>query len=618
MTVRDAFLAACAGNDHAAAADALRAFLSETTGTAATQFAAKRVGEMAERLALPEMRVALLSSFTIDPLAPHLTVSEFLAGRRLFLEPIPYQQWFTALSAPGSLDEFKPDAVFLLLHLEDVAPLLARRHLAAADALAAEGDQVIGAITESVKAFRARSATPIILCTFVAADRGVERYFDRRVTPSRQGMIDQLNARLSDIARDLPNVFIFDYAETVCDFGRTRWFDPVKSHHTKTALSARALPYLSGDVTGFISALTKPRQKVLAVDLDNTLWGGVVGEDGVDGIAIAGDYPGNAYADFQAFVKNLKASGVALATVSKNNRADAEEVFRAHPDMPLDWDDFATHQIDWNDKAGNVRAIAEEINVGVDALTYVDDNPMECDLVRTYEPDVAVVHLDASPSLFAQKVLATGGFYVANLTDEDRLRAESYAAERERTALAKSTDTQGFLKTLDLRLTLRPPRSGEVDRVAQLFAKTNQFNLTTKRYTASDVMEMCEDPDRQIKIARLADRYGDYGLIGIIVTTDRDEKTREVDSLLMSCRVLGRNVERAIVADLESDARDAGRAQLIGRYCASRKNGMVANFYEDHGFAPSEGEGVFARDLTRLPPLGFPDHVTIIREADAT
>jgi len=618
MTERDAFLAACAGDDHAVAANALRELMARETGTAAAQMAAKRVEEMATRLALPGSRVALLASFTIDPLAPHFALNEFLAGRRLSFRSIPYEQWFTALSTPGEVDEFAPDAVFLLLHLEDAAPLLARRHLAAANELEAEADHLIAAIDEGVSAFRARSGIPLVLCTFVAAERGVERYFDRRATPARQGSIDRLNARLTELAHRHANLFVLDYAQAVCDFGRLGWFDPVKSHHTKSAISGRALPYLGAELSGFVDALTRPRRKVLAVDLDNTLWGGVVGEDGPDGIAVAGDYPGNAFADFQAFVKNLRASGIALATVSKNNRADAEEAFRTHPDMPLAWDDFTAHRVDWNDKAANLRAVASEINVGVDALAYADDSPMECDLVRTYAPEVAVIHLDGPPSLFAQKVLATGGFYAAALTNEDRARADAYAAERDRATLAETTDTKSFLETLNLRLTLRPPRDGEIDRVSQLFAKTNQFNLTTKRYSSADVMAMCGDPAKQIKIARLADRYGDYGLIGIMVTADCDDQTREVDSLLLSCRVLGRNVEQAIVADLETEARQAGRARLVGQYCASAKNSMVANFYPEHGFARTEKDGLFARDLATEPPLAFPDHVTIIREGDAS
>lgn len=617
MSERDDFITACAGDDVARAAAALATFLAANPGTAAVEMAAKRSAEMATRLALPDFRLAILSSFTVDPLRPHLAVRAFQAGRRLSLLSIPYEQWFAALTAPGALDTFAPDMIVLMLHLEDVAPLLARRHLAAADRLEDEADHLVAALDEALSSLRARLTVPVVLSTFVAAERGIERYFDRRVTPSRQASIDRLNARLSEVAARHANMFIFDYAETVRDFGRGAWFDLVKNHHTRTAIAAPALATLAAELSAFIDAATCPRRKVLAVDLDNTLWGGVVGEDGPDGIHVAGDYPGNAFADFQAFLVNLRASGIALATVSKNNLADAEEVFRVNPDMPLAWDDFTAHRVDWNDKAANLKSIAEEINVGTDALAYIDDNPMERDLVATYAPEVAVISAEGPASLFPRRVLERGGFYAASLTEEDRARADAYAAERARGTLATKTDTAGFLAGLDLRLTVRPPRDGEIDRVGQLFAKTNQFNLTTRRHDTAAVMAMRNDPKTGLWIARLADRYGDYGLIGVVVTIDGEDGAREIDSLLLSCRILGRNVEQALIAELESAARKDGAKRLVGRYIATAKNAMVADFFLAQGFVADGGsDAVYVRDLSTAPPLAFPDHVTILRESD--
>ena len=594
---------------------ALDRFLAEAPGTAAAQFAAARLTPAAERLGLPACRLALLASFTVEPLLPHLTVAAFQAGRRLIAQTVTYEQWFAALAAPGPLDGFEPDLVLLLLHLEDACPLLARRHLAAgAAALDEESDRLIGALDEALGGFRGRSTAPVALATLVAAERGIERHFDRRVEPSRQGRIDDLNRRIAGLARTHANLYVFDYAHTVTDFGRTRWFDPLKDHHIRAPLTPAALPVLAADVAGFVEALLRPRKKVLAIDLDNTLWGGIVGEDGPDGISASGDYPGNAFADFQAFLVNLRASGIALAALSKNNEADAREAFEANPDMPLGWDDFAAHRVDWNDKAANLRALAEELALGSDAIVFADDSPLECDLVRRFAPEVEVLHLDGPPSLFPRKVAATGAFAAAALTEEDRGRAEGYGAERRRKVLAHATDTKGFLAALELRLTLRPPRDGELERVAQLFAKTNQFNLTTRRYSAAEILALRDDPAATLLVARLADRYGDYGLIGVAATRDGAEGAREIDSLLMSCRVLGRGVEEAILAEIEDAARGAGRSRLIGRYLPSRKNAMVADFYSRFGFAATAEDGVFVRDLAAAEPLAFPEHTAIVRE----
>ncbi|MDP6515418.1 MAG: HAD-IIIC family phosphatase, partial [Alphaproteobacteria bacterium] len=457
MSERQRVIDTCDGGDLVVAQQAVADFLAANDGTAATAFAANRAAEMAARLGLRENRLAILASFTIDPLEPHLALREFLAGRRLHFTTIAYEQWYGALTGSGAAATIDADVVFLLLHLEDVAPLLGRRHLAASTELDAEADRLIGAIDEAIRAFRARCTAPLVLFTFVAAERGVERYFDRRLEPSRQRRIDELNARLSELAATGTNVFVLDYAQTVTDFGRRGWFDRVKGHHVKASVAARALPALASELSDFLTALSEPRKKVVVVDLDNTLWDGIVGEDGPDGIAAAGDYPGNAFADFQAFLANLRATGVMLAVASRNNRADAEEAFRRNPDMPLKWEDFSAHRIDWADKAANLRALAEELNVGADSILFVDDSPLECDLVRTYAPEVTVVHAAGSPSEFPERVLAAGGLYAVALTDEDRRRATSYRAQRTRAALVTATDTQGFLAELGLRLTLRPP-----------------------------------------------------------------------------------------------------------------------------------------------------------------
>lgn len=614
MTDRETVRRYCAGDDLEAARQILREFLAQNLGSAVS-FAAREAMSMAERLDLPEFRVLMLSSFTIDPLEPNLQVSEFLSGRRLVFDSIPYEQWQGVLATTGPIEAAAPDVIVLLLHLEDAAPLLAHRHLAvSAKDLVGESKGVIGAISDALSAYRRRSAVPVILSTFIALSSAVERHFDRRVEPSRQGAIDTLNAHLAEIAQEIPNVYVFDYAGIVCDIGRLNWFDKIKAHQVKASVASRALPILSRELSGLFAALRGPRRKLLAVDLDNSLWGGIVGEDGRDGITVSGDYPGNAFADFQAFLANLRASGVALAAVSKNNIEDVKEAFLTHPHMPLRWDDFTAHRIDWNDKSANLRSIAEEMNIGLDSVVFADDSPLECDLVRRYLPEVAVVHLAGPPSLFSDLILAPGYFNALALTDEDRRRVESYAAEKSRVRQASRTNVQSFLAELQLVLTLRPPRDGEIERVVQLLGKTNQFNLTTKRYDVTDVSALRADPATCLTVALLNDRYGDYGLIGVVVTIDAADGTRTIDSFLMSCRALGRGVEESLLADVEAVARADGVSRLIGCYQATRKNAMVAEFYPAHGFTPTERDGEFEKNLRAAVATPFHGHTKIVRE----
>lgn len=612
MTLRDSIRRACLNENIETAQSDIRLLLEQEPGTGATQFAANQIDKVGPLDGLSTSRIAALCSFTLDPVEPHLKVQEFLRGRKLELLTVPYQQWYAELVKPDRLDKFHPNMVLLLLHLEDVAPMLAHRHLDRKDEIQSEADRLVGAMSEAIGAYRERSQTPIVVNTFIAARRGVERYFDRRVRPSRQESIDRLNGRLVEITETHRNVFIFDYAQTVTDFGRLNWFDPVRDHLTRSAISATALPYLAEELSRFCTALQGPRQKVLAVDADNTIWGGVVGEDGAGGIATGGDYPGNAFAQFQCFLANLRASGVSLAMVSKNNLADVEKAFSVHKDMPLRLEDFAAVRINWDDKPKNLCEIAEEIGIGIDAISFVDDSPFERDLVRAQVPQVTVVDLEGPPSLFADIVALEGGFNAASLTNEDSRRADHYSAERiRRREQSKATDTATFLNALGLTLTLYSPQPFELDRVVQLFGKTNQFNLTTKRYTAADVGTMLDDPRTELRVAKLADRYGDYGLVGITVTNHVEDNTCEIDSLLLSCRVLGRNVEDALLAEVEGRARRAGREKLIGYYLPTAKNEIAADLYPRFGFVPGNLDGEFVREMDASEPLQIPEHVTL-------
>lgn len=608
---RERVRVACADGDLRTAQEAMRAFVAADPDAAAVGFAHRRADELAERLSLPVRRLALLASFTAEPLTPHLAARRFLEGERLEVGYWPYGQWYAALTQGSDLDAFDPDWILLLLHLEDVAALLAHRHLAERERLEEERTTFITGLAEALREFRARSSKPIILSTFIAARRGIERFFDRTAEPCRTAWIEQLNDDLASLAAEHSNVYVFDYAGLVTDIGRHNWYDLVKTHVNKASIAGRALPSLAEEFSRFLSALDRGRRKVVAVDLDNSLWGGILGEDGVEGIAVSGEYPGNAYEEFQSFLSNLRASGALLALISKNNLQDAREAFERHSLMPLKWSDFASHRVNWDDKAANLQAAAAEINVGVDSFVFADDNPMECDLVQTYLPEVVTVELDGPPGLFPDKLLATGQLDSPRLTGEDLIRAGSYGSENKRQALRhESSDISGFLASLDLQLALGSPDTGNIERMVQLFSRTNQFNLTAKRYGHHEVSELLADDNVEVTIARLCDRFGDYGVIGLAVLRHGVETT-EVDSLLMSCRALGRNVEECVVAFLEERARARGAKHLTGVYSPTAKNGLVADLFTRLGFSADSQGRAFNRNLETEPPLRYPSHIHI-------
>ena len=607
--IRDRLAAACKKGDFEIAQAAVRELLAGEAKTAMTEYAFRHCDRLAEQRDMTERRIALLPSFTLQPLASHLGLRAFLHGWRAQTEFWPYDQWDRVLSEPKKLNAFEPDVVILMLHLEDVIPTLARQHLAEKDRLEKDIALFLSRLSDAIAAFRKHSAAPVVLNSIIPMSRGIERHFDRRVKPGRQEYVDGINHRLGDFARSTNGVFLFDYAAAVTETGRRAWHDPVKDHHTRTAITPVGLAALANELTQFLNALFGIRRKVVAVDLDNTLWGGIVGEDGVGGLALSGDYPGNAYHDFQAFLANLRASGTALAIISKNNPEDAREVFEANPDMPVSWDHFASRQIGWQDKAAGLKSAAKEINVSLDSFIFVDDSPVECELVRTYLPEVTVVEAAGPPSLLPGKILEAGGLDAVALTEEDLIRTDSYQSDRERRDFqVKATDVKMFLEELGQELDLRAPREDEFERVAQLCGKTNQFNLTTKRYQLSDVAAMAAAPDVLLRVGRLRDRFGDNGLILVLILRTGAESW-EIDTFLMSCRVLGRNVEQAVLSYGEGLARNEGVKTMIGRYLLTKKNGQVADLYSRFGFEATEEEGVFVRDLANSQPILWPEFV---------
>ncbi len=614
---REAVRAACAADDSAEARSVIDRFLAGSSTAASIEFAARQAGEMAERIELPEFRLALVTSFTSSLLEPHLRLSTFRQGRRLVFTSIDYDQWYGALREEGELDAFGPDAVFVLQQLEDMLPGLARRHIVDMDKVGGETEGLVAGLDEALQGFRERNQAPVIVANFIAAQRQVERHFDENSAISRYGMVEALNNQLRDMVRGHRNIWILDYAGKVTDYGREHWFDPVKSDHVGVPFTQGAFMALANEISGFIEAMLSPRKKVLVLDLDNTLWGGIVGEDGPQGIAVSGGYPGNAYRNFQDFLVNLRATGIALAIASKNNESDAREAFNLNPDMPLRWDDFSAHKISWQDKPNALREIAGELNLGLDSFVFADDNLFECDMMREVLPEVTVVNLDGSPSLFPKRIVEGAHFHTITLTAEDRIRADAYAAERKRTSdRCEAGDIGSFLSRLKLELSYRNPRPDEIDRVIQLFNKTNQFNLTVRRYQHADIQKILDGEQTKLRVASLKDCYGDYGLIGLVVTRDAvDHGEREIDSLLLSCRALGRNVEDALLAEIEADARAFGCKRLVGGYMPANKNAQVKDFFTQRGFVVGKHKGSFIRDLEATEQLSYPEHIKVIRES---
>ncbi|HEY6876653.1 MAG TPA: HAD-IIIC family phosphatase, partial [Polyangiales bacterium] len=343
-------------------------------------------------------------------------------------------------------------------------------------------------------------------------------------------------------------------------------------------------------------------KKVLALDLDNTLWGGVIGDDGVGGIKLGGAYPGTAHLELQTLARDLSRQGVLLTVCSKNEDAIAREAIAMHPEMALGIDAFSMITANWEPKPGNLVAQAERLNLGIDAFVFVDDNPVERGLMREQAPRVSTLEVAREPSAYAQQLAAAGYFNQLELTDEDRARTEQYRAQAQREELSRSAGSlDDYLRGLGQQLWLEPLSTFNAGRIVQLFGKTNQFNLTGRRYGEGELDARIQDGSGWVIAARLSDRFGDNGLIGAL-TLLRNDDAWAIENFVLSCRVFSRQVEQTILSLVLNAARDKGVARVTGRFVESPKNKKFARFFADAGFLEVE-PGSFAYAVASEVPV---------------
>jgi FkbH-like protein len=416
----------------------------------------------------------------------------------------------------------------------------------------------------------------------------VEGILDGQAAENQAGSIGQINRGLRALGREYRGVYILDYDALVARHGRETWGDERKWLTVRLPVSSTHLPHLAAEWLRFLHPLTGKIAKCVAVDLDNTLWGGVIGEDGMAGIRLGQEYPGAAFQEVQRALLDLTRRGILLAVCSKNNSADAMEALANHTGMVLRPRDFAAMRINWNQKAESLREIAAELNIGIDSVAFLDDNPVERQHIREQVPEAIVIELPQDPMAFAPTIRDCPYFERLTLSQEDRQRGDYYASERQRAHLERSVNSkEDFYRSLEQVAEIAPVNSSTLARVAQLTQKTNQFNLTTRRYTEPQIASLAECPGWRVWSLRVADRYADNGLVGVAIAQVKGEIC-EIDTFLLSCRVIGRTVETALLAHVAADAREQGARWLQGWFLPTKKNTPAKDFYREHGFEAAE------------------------------
>ncbi|NHJ40161.1 MAG: HAD-IIIC family phosphatase, partial [Asgard group archaeon] len=405
------------------------------------------------------------------------------------------------------------------------------------------------------------------------------------------------------------------FDELAAKFGKDDYINYPMYYRGALLLSENFLPKLSYALLGYIRALKGKNSKCIVLDLDNTLWGGIIGEDGLDGIKLNINYPGNEFVDFQRSLLSLYNRGIILAVNSKNNEADAMEVFNKHPYMQLKDSHLASYRINWHDKVQNMIELAKEINIGLDSMVFFDDNPVERARIKESVQEVKVVDLPKSSALYKKVLEDLNYFDTFSLTKEDLTRGEKYYQKRKRDEIRQQVQSiDDFIKTLELIAIMKQADDFALPRVTSLINRTNQFNLTTKRYNEKEVQEMAKNTkDFNLYTLEVKDKFGEEGIVGVSLIRKETSKLWTIDTFLMSCRVIGRKIETAFLYKIINDAIKTKVEEIKAEFIPTKKNPLVKDFYQEHGFELiEESEDGSTKWCFKLKkPIPYPKYLTV-------
>lgn len=531
---------------------------------------------------LNSVRLGVLGDGTLTLLGPAIAGSALRHGVAMEIVEGAYNSALQEATDPSSsLHAARLDMALVAL---DARMLGLDRAAPTADEAQARVAGAFERVKRIVEGLRPSVRSAMLVQTVAAPLEPLFGSYDRLEAGSPYALVASFNQRLAEWAAS-GAVVLVDIARLAATVGLEAWDEPRHWHASKLTFSPDMIPVYADVVARTVAAVLGKSRKCLVLDLDNTLWGGVIGDDGLAGIVLGqGSAAGEAFIAVQRLALELRTRGVVLAVCSKNEEDAARLPFREHPDMLLREDHIAVFRANWTDKAANLRAIAQALNIGIDALVFMDDNPAERAQVRRELPLVAVPELPEDPALYPRVLAAAGYFEAVSFSQEDRDRAAYYQANARRAvSLEASEGMDDYLASLGMVCAIGPVGPVTRPRVAQLINKSNQFNLTTRRYSEAEVAKAEADPRRHVIQVRLTDSFGDNGIISVVIA-DKSTEAWEIDTWLMSCRVLGRRVEEAVLAHLAIAARADGASALIGRYIPSPKNKMVAQHYEKLGF----------------------------------
>ena len=541
---------------------------------------------------LVPVKVALLGDTATQFLATALKGTGIDRGFNLDLFEAEFNQIERQFMDPGSdLHAFDPEYIVVF---QSTHKWLEKHALSNNEQKTALADERL----DFVRSICGLTQAKILYLNYPEIEDTVFGSYANRVPLSFTWQVRKINFELMRLSQEIPNLYICDLAGVQSKFGRDRFFDAAVYTSTEMILSIDALPYVSARILDIICSLKGRFKKCLILDLDNTLWGGVVGDDGLEGIQLGhGLGIGKVFTEFQMWIKKLKERGIIICICSKNDEDKAKEPFEKHPDMVLRLSDIAVFMANWETKVDNIRAIQQILNIGFDSMVFLDDNPFERSIVREHIPGIAVPDLPEDPAEYLEFLYSLNLFETTSYSATDKDRTKQYQIEAERTSYAKTfTNEAEFLRSLEMVSKVEGFTSFNTPRVAQLSQRSNQFNLRTIRYTEGDIEAFATDPDTFPLAFSLKDKFGDNGLICVVILKRLDRESLFIDTWFMSCRVLKRGMEDFTLNTVVEKAREHGYRRIVGEYLPTLKNGMVKDHYDRLGFK-NLGEGRYELDV---------------------
>ena len=556
-----------------------------------------------------KLKVAILSSFTLNGLDEtfHVKCSEI--GIRYQSYVADYNQYNQEiLNSKSDFYNFSPDITFLIL---DIRSLLGDYFYFPYSISSAERKSLvkekINELENLILQFKNNSSSTLVITNFNIPSYSPNGIIETKSEFGFHEMIHEINESLRNIVKNQNSIYVYDFNQFVSKYGEKNIFDYRQFHLGSIQIAFNYIPYFAYELMSYVKTMLGVSRKCIVLDLDNTLWGGIVGEDGFDGIELDQTSNGKAFVEFQKQLLSLWQQGIILAINSKNNFDDAMKVIREHPDMILREKHFASIQINWDDKAQNIKQIAEEINIGLNSIIFFDDDKLNQERIKQEFPEVLTVDMPNDPSQYSSILTNLNDFNALQRTEEDTKRGVMYAQQRQRKQFENTvSNLDQFLKQMDIKVKIKQSNGFLIPRISQLTLKTNQFNLTTRRYQEEEIRKFSKDENFEVGCAQVLDKFGDNGITGAYIVK-KNETNWILDTFLLSCRVMGRGVEDAMLSHILKDAKNNSIEEFKAEFIPTLKNKPAENFLSDFGFRKHDNFWVY--DLKN--DIKSPNHLMV-------